>query len=75
MNLIVFLRYVGIILVIIGYYVLLYVNVFWGIVLRIIANIILLPWAIKNKLWDFIILLGFFLVIEFHKFYTILMGD
>lgn len=75
MNLIVFLRYVGIILVIIGYYVLLYVNVFWGIVLRIIANIILLPWAIKNKLWDFIILLGFFLVIEFHKFYTILMGN
>lgn len=75
MNFLVFLRYVGTILVIVGYYVLLYVNVFWGIVLRMIANIILLPWAIKNKLWDFVILLCFFLVIEFHKFYTILMGD
>lgn len=69
----VLLRYIGSVLVIIGYYVLLNVNVLWGIVIRMIANIISLPWAIKHKIWDFTILLSFFLVIEIHKFYNILL--
>jgi hypothetical protein len=65
---IVFLRYTGSIIVIVGYFVLLNVNVFWGVVLRLIGNSICLPWAIKNKVWDFVGLLSFFLVLELHKF-------
>ena len=62
------LRIIGSILLIIGYFVMLNVNVFWGVVFRLIANTLSLPWAIKNKLWDFVTLLGFFMMIELHKF-------
>ena len=65
---IVFLRYTGSTIVIIGYFFLLNVNVFWGVVLRLIGNSICLPWAIKNKVWDFVGLLSFFLALELHKF-------
>jgi hypothetical protein len=65
---IVFLRYTGSTILIIGYFVLLNVDVFWGVVLRLIGNSICLPWAIKNKVWDFVGLLSFFLALELHKF-------
>jgi hypothetical protein len=71
---IVFLRYTGSIILIIGYFVLLNVNVFWGVVLRLIGNSICLPWAIKNKVWDFVGLLSFFLVLELHKFLGMVFG-
>jgi hypothetical protein len=71
---IVFLRYTGSTIVIIGYFVLLNVNVFWGVVLRLIGNSICLPWAIKNKVWDFVGLLSFFLVLELHKFLGMVFG-
>lgn len=62
------LRYLGSILVLIGYYFLLNVDILTGVSLRIIANFLSLPWAIKNKVWDFVTLLVFFLVIEIAKF-------
>jgi hypothetical protein len=65
---IVFLRYTGSTIVIVGYFVLLNVDVLTGVVLRLIGNSICLPWAIKNKVWDFVGLLSFFLVLELHKF-------
>jgi hypothetical protein len=68
MKSIVFLRYTGSIIVIIGYFVLLNVDVLTGVVLRLIGNSICLPWAIKNKVWDFVGLLSFFLALELHKF-------
>jgi hypothetical protein len=71
---IVFLRYTGSTIVIIGYFVLLNVNVFWGVVLRLIGNSICLPWAIKNKVWDFVALLSFFLALELHKFLGMVFG-
>jgi hypothetical protein len=74
MKSIVFLRYTGSTIVIIGYFVLLNVNVFWGVVLRLIGNSICLPWAIKNKVWDFVALLSFFLVLELHKFLGMVFG-
>jgi hypothetical protein len=74
MKSIVFLRYTGSTIVIIGYFVLLNVNVFWGVVLRLIGNSICLPWAIKNKVWDFVGLLSFFLALELHKFLGMVFG-
>jgi hypothetical protein len=71
---IVLIRYTGSIILIIGYFVLLNVNVFWGVVLRLIGNSICLPWAIKNKVWDFVALLSFFLALELHKFLGMVFG-
>lgn len=62
------LRYVGSILVLVGYFFLLNVDILTGVSLRIIANCLSLPWAIKYKVWDFVILLVFFLVLEIAKF-------
>jgi hypothetical protein len=71
---IVFLRYTGSTILIIGYFVLLNVDVLTGVVLRLIGNSICLPWAIKNKVWDFVALLGFFLALELHKFLGMVFG-
>jgi hypothetical protein len=73
-NKLVLIRYTGSIILIIGYFVLLNVNVFWGVVLRLIGNSICLPWAIKNKVWDFVGLLSFFLALELHKFLGMVFG-
>ncbi len=62
------LRITGSALLIVGYFVMLNANMFWGVSLRLIANAISLPWAMKNKMWDFVTLLGFFMTIELHKF-------
>jgi hypothetical protein len=64
----VLLRYMGSIVLVFGYFILLNVDVFWGVCLRIIANCLSFPWALKNKVWDFVALLVFFLVIEIAKF-------
>jgi hypothetical protein len=62
------LRYTGSVILIIGYVILLNVDVFWGVTLRMVANVFSLPWAIKNKVWDLVALLVLFFVIEVHKF-------
>ena len=67
-NRLILLRYLGSILVLIGYYFLLNVDILTGVSLRIIANFLSLPWAIKYKIWDFVILLVFFLILEIAKF-------
>ena len=69
------LRYTGSILLIIGYFILLNVSVFWGIAIRLFANLICLPWAIKHKIWDFVVLLTFFIVIEFDKFLKLILNN
>jgi len=51
------------------------VNVLWGVSIRLVANGICLPWAIKNEVWDFVILLGFFMTIEFHKLLQLLTNS
>jgi hypothetical protein len=70
----VLIRYTGSIILIIGYFVLLNVDVLTGVVLRLIGNSMCLPWAIKNKVWDFVGLLSFFLALELHKFLGMVFG-
>jgi hypothetical protein len=69
------LRITGSALLIVGYFVMLNANMFWGVSLRLIANAISLPWAMKNKMWDFVTLLGFFMMIELHKFVQMVVGS
>ena len=68
-------RIIGSAFLIIGYFMMLNVNVLWGVSIRLVANGICLPWALKNKLWDFAILLGFFMTIEFHKLLQLLTNS
>jgi len=50
-----------------GYFVLLNVNIPAGVILRLTANCLILPWVIKMKVWDFVGLLAFLMSIEIHK--------
>lgn len=61
------LRILGSILLITGYFVLLYVDVKAGCVVRLIGNIAMLPFAIKIKTWDVVVLEVFFSVIDISK--------
>ena len=55
-----------------GYVILLNVDLMTGIVIRLIANLIVLPWGIRAKMWDFVGLVSFLMCIEIHKIITIL---
>jgi hypothetical protein len=72
---IVALRITGSTLLIVGYFVMLNVDVFWGVIIRLIANAISLPWVIRNKVYDLMLLIGFFMAIEFHKFMQLIVGS
>lgn len=74
MNSLVILRYTGSIILIVGYFILLHIDVFWGVTLRMFANALTLPWAIQNKVWDFVILLSLFFAIELHKFLQMIVS-
>ena len=45
-------RKVANLLVLIGYYVLLNVDLTSGIIIRIVSALLVLPWMIQNKVWD-----------------------
>lgn len=66
------LRYYGNAQVVVGHFLLLYVSLFWGLVLAFSANLMLLPWAVKNKFWDVVVILCFFAVIEGSKLVSLL---
>jgi hypothetical protein len=66
------LRYIGSITVIIGYFILLNYDVLTGVSLRLIANSITLPWAIKYRVWDLIVILVFFSAIDLHQLIILL---
>ena len=58
------LRVTGHSLTIVGHFVLLYVSLVWGLALCVVANTMILPWAVRDKLWDVVIIMSFFFVIE-----------
>ncbi len=60
-------RVLGSILLVIGYYILLNHDAEVGVLLRICANLLSLPWAIENRIWDLVAILGLFLAIEIHS--------
>jgi len=68
------LRYLGNALVIIGYFVLLYINMVWGLAICFTANVLLFPWAVKGKYWDVVIIATFFSVLNGSKLVMELMN-
>jgi hypothetical protein len=61
------LRILGSILLVVGYFILLYVNVKTGCIVRLIGNLVMIPFAIKIKIWDVVFLEAFFSAIDISK--------
>ena len=58
------MRIVGSVGVIAAYFVILHVNVLLGVVINFIADLISVPFFVKTKAWDVVIMLSFLLVIS-----------
>ena len=43
-----------------------------GVIIRLMANALVLPWAVRSRMWDFLGLVGFLMSIELHKLITLL---
>ena len=61
------MRVVGSITVIAAYFVVLHVNLTAGVVMNVIADTISIPYFVKTKSWDIVVMLGLLLAISFSK--------
>jgi len=61
------LRIIGSILLIIGYFILLYGDMKTGCWFRLIGGLVMVPFSIQIKTWDVIVLQAFFAVIDTSK--------
>ena len=61
------MRITGSILVITAYFVVLHINITLGVMLHFVADMISVPYFIRTKSWDVVIMLGFLLAISFSK--------
>ena len=64
------MRITGSILVITAYFVVLHINITLGVALHFIADMISVPYFIRTKSWDVVIMLMFLLAISFSKLLT-----
>ena len=64
------MRITGSILVITAYFVVLHINITLGVTLHFIADMISVPYFIRTKSWDVVIMLMFLLAISFSKLLT-----
>ena len=61
------MRITGSIGVIIAYFVILHINVLAGVIINFIADLISIPYFVKTKAWDVVIMLSFLLAISISK--------
>jgi len=61
------MRIVGSGLVIIAYFIVLHVDVMLGVVTHFIADLISIPYFVRTKSWDVVVMLTFLLVISLSK--------
>lgn len=61
------MRIIGSIMVIAAYFVVLHVNLFTGVVMNVIADTLSIPFFVRTKSWDIVLMLGFLLAISFSK--------
>ncbi len=60
-------RILGSVLVIVGYFVVLNVNVTAGVVTNLVADALSLPFFIRTKAWDVVIMISFLAVVSISK--------
>lgn len=61
------LRLIGNTILVIGYFVMLWFDLTLGLVIKCIGGLLTIPFAIKLKLWDVLILCGFFSILDLTK--------
>ena len=61
------MRIVGSIGVILAYFTILHINVLVGVVINFVADLISIPYFIRTKAWDVVIMLTFLLTISISK--------
>ncbi len=57
-------------MVILGYFIVLHVSTTIGVVFHIVGDGLAVPYFIKTKSWDVVIMIGFLEVISFSKIFT-----
>jgi hypothetical protein len=60
-------RILGSFLVVTAYFVILHLDVTTGVVLNFIGDVISVPYFVRTKSWDVVIMLGFLLFISMSK--------
>ena len=63
----VLMRIIGSIGVIVAYFVILHVNVLAGVLINFVADLISIPYFIRTKSWDVVMMLSFLLAISISK--------
>ena len=58
------LRIVGSLLTVYGYYMVLFQDVWTGVLVSLIGNLVSIPWFIRSRCWDVVFLLGLTTTIE-----------
>jgi hypothetical protein len=66
------LRYFGNLLLVAGYYVILWGDIRIGLVVKTVGGLLLIPSFVFLKMWDALILCGFFAVIEISKLLSLM---
>jgi len=61
------MRITGSALAIIAYFVVLHISVVFGVLLHFIGDAISVPYFVKTKSWDVVIMLSFLLIISLSK--------
>ena len=75
-DMITYMRVLGCTLIVTAHFVMLYVGVTSGAVIHLIADLLCMPFFIKTKAWDMVIMLCFLLVIGVSKLWNpILMSS
>jgi len=64
MNITVPMRVLGSGLVIIAYFIILHINITLGVALQMVGDSISIPYFIKTKSWDVVIMIAFLLMIS-----------
>ena len=67
MNTITAMRILGSVGVIAAYFIILHVNLLWGVIINFIADLISIPFFIKTRAWDVVLMLSFLLAISMSK--------
>ena len=60
-------RVIGSFLVVTAYFVILHINITLGVLMQFVADAISIPYFIRTKSWDVVVMLGFLLIISSSK--------
>lgn len=65
------MRYVGSGLLIAGYFTILYISVSTGVIMTLVSDAICLPYALRRRYWDIVLIIGLFSVINVTRLMTL----